>query len=304
MKKTLFEILMAIILAIVLVGCYQGEIAVETRFYGNGSGERVFILDVMDDLLHDEAIPNPDDPDGSKNFGPVLNDQHINGGIIAIQTWLSENKPNILTLHEPEVNGYHRFFKLSFKFDSWEDFLAKYKILVDLSPNVKWDDFEDYELPKWEVDGKKVTFTESRELLMASMDWAITGIHKDIYDPKDLGDVKANDIVSLANYRLFMGSGELKLEQKYDPEYIHPDTGNQGAVVYPSETEFTLEYTYKDDEMQAPGETPGEDPSNGDGEPSEKKGLSTGALVAIIAGSVIVAGAIGFGVFHFIKKKS
>lgn len=300
MKKTLFGLFLATLLAIVLVGCYQGEIGVETRFYGNGSGERVFILDVMDDLLSNEPIPNPDDPDGSKDFGPVLNDQHIEGGIIAIQEWLSENKPKILTLHEPEIDGYHRYFKLSFTFDSWEDFLAKYKILVDLSPSVKWDDFEDFELPQWQVEGKKVTFTESREILMASMDWAITGIHADLYDPKDLGDVGPNDIVTLANYRLFMGSGELLLEQRYDPEYVNPNTGNEGAVVYPSETEFMLEYTFKDDEMQAPGEElPNkEDPTNG-----ENKGLSTGAIVAIVIGSVAVAGAIGYAVFHFIKRR-
>ncbi|MGE4320095.1 MAG: hypothetical protein AB7E61_01445 [Acholeplasmataceae bacterium] len=271
MKKIIGLALM-VVLAFTLTACWPGEIGVTTTFNSDGSGSRSIVLDVMDDTLSDTAITNPDDPDGTKGNGPVLNDKYIDGGVIAIYTWLQNNAPSFITVEPAEVDGYHRYFTMTYSFDDFDDFLNKYEQLVDLSPNLSWSDFNDDEIPTLDISGgfkKTVTFTESKAIVEASLDWAIDGIWNDIYEQGDLaGYVTKADIAVLAGYTVNIGDDQISELRAYDP------TANDGAgaVVFVESESFTLSGTF----------------------------TNTGLIVGLSIGAVALIGA---AVFVFLKFK-
>lgn len=246
MKKLLVLVVMAVF-ALTLTACWPGEIGVTTEFNADGSGTRTIVLEVMDDTLSDVAITNPDDPDGDEGKGAVLNDKHIDGGVIAIQTWLEDNAPAFITVEDAMVDGYVRTFTMSYAFDDFDDFLDKYEQLVNLSPNMSWDDFDDSEKPTLDITGgfkKTLTFKESKTILEASFDWAIDGIWNDIYDEADLaGYVTKADISVLAGYNVTIGDDELEEIRYYDPEAEDGDF--TGKVIFVESDSFALtgEYT-------------------------------------------------------------
>jgi hypothetical protein len=272
--RKVFSILVLAVLALVLSACWPAEVGVETHFNADGSGTRVIIIDVMDDLLSTTPITNPDDPDGTEGKGAVLNDKHVDGGVIAIQAWLEANAPSFMTVHDPEVDGYHRYFKMSFDFSSFDDFLDKYEQLVNLSPNLSWSDFDADEKPTLEVTGgltRTLTFKESRAIVEASLDWAIDGIWNDIYDEADLaGFVTKADISALANYTVTIGDGEYEELRHYDPNAVDGD--GTGKVIFVENDSFTV----------------------------VGQATNVGLLVGIIVGAVAV---IAGGVFLVLKLK-
>ncbi|MDI6453115.1 hypothetical protein [Peloplasma aerotolerans] len=272
--RKVFSILVLAVLALVLSACWPAEVGVETHFNADGSGTRVIIIDVMDDLLSTTPITNPDDPDGTEGKGAVLNDKHVDGGVIAIQAWLEANAPSFMTVHDPEVAGYHRYFKMSFDFSSFDDFLDKYEQLVNLSPNLSWSDFDADEKPTLEVTGgltRTLTFKESRAIVEASLDWAIDGIWNDIYDEADLaGFVTKADISALANYTVTIGDGEYEELRHYDPNAVDGD--GTGKVIFVENDSFTV----------------------------VGQATNVGLLVGIIVGAVAV---IAGGVFLVLKLK-
>jgi|SRR5690554_458030 len=281
MKKVLMSIV-ALAIVSMLAACWPAEIGVETTFNADGSGTRVFVIDIMDDTLSTTPITNPDDPEGTEGKGAVLNDKHVDGGVIAIQAWLEDNAPDFMTVHDATVDGYHRYFKLSFDFESFDDFLAKYELLVNLSPNLSWDDFDASELPTLtsSTSGsvKTMTFTESKVMVEASLDWAISGIYEDLYNEADLaGFVTKADIWVLANVKVTLGDGEFKEERHYDPDAEEgDDAGNTGKVIFVESQEF-----------EATGEF-------------EVPTTNIWLIVGIVAG-VLVLG--GLGAFFLIKKR-
>lgn len=331
-KKRIFAVIIALVLAFVLAGCYVGEVGVETTFNYHGGGERVYILDVMDDTLYDQPIPNPDDPDGTKEFGAIINSPHFPadkhpdyaaGGVAIIHQWLVDHAPNFITVHDPIIEEtYHRVFKLSFTFENFDEFLVKYGQLVNLSPTIKWDDYADEEKPSFKVVGGKTVFYESREMFAASIDWALQGIYADIYSDDSLGTTPA-DIWKINRYHVVMGSDNLLKESYYDAEYVRPQDGKIGDTMFVDDLEFTLEHEYtqaEKDETDKPVDPvdpgdPGDPVDPGDpgdpvdpGDPGdpvdeEPKGLSKGAIAGIIVGSVVVVGGIGVGVWFFLKKR-
>lgn len=244
--KKIFAFVILAVFGLILSGCWPAEIGVTTVFNADGSGTRTFVIDIMDEDLADGPIINPDDPDQDEGKGPVTNNPYIDGGVVAIQTWLEENSPEFITVHEPRVDGYHRYFTLSFDYTSFEDFLDKYEQLVNLSDGISWDDFDDSEKPSLKVEGfltKKLTYTESAELMKASLDWAITGIWNDIYVPDPLlaDFIGKNDIWVLANVKFSLGDGEFKEERHYDPEAEEGDADNNtGKVVFVESSDFTV----------------------------------------------------------------
>lgn len=239
--KRIVTLVVLVIGALLLTGCWPGEVGVHTTFNADGSGRRTFVIDVMDDLLHDEPIGNPDDPDGVKDKGPVLNDKHITGGVIAIQTWLEENAPSFITVAEASVEGYHRYFTFYFDFSSFNDFMNKYEQLVNLSPSMSWSDFDESEKPTLTVSGlfsKRMTFTESKDLLWASLDWALDGIWNDIYDEADIaGYVEKDNIAVLAEYRVEIGNSTFEEVKYYDEDA--PDEDDTGKVIFVESADFT-----------------------------------------------------------------
>lgn len=275
MKKAL-SLLVLLVLAFALSACWPGEITVSTEFNANGSGTRYIILDVMDDLLSTSPIINPDDPDQTEGKGAVLNDKHITGGVIAIQTWLEENAPDFITVHEAKVEGYHRIFTMSYNFSSFEDFVAKYQTLVNLSPNLSWNDFDESELPKLEVSGgftRTLKFTESKAIVEASLDWAIDGIFNSIYDAADLaGFVGKADISVLAGYSVKINEGLYEELRFYNP--TAPDGDGVGKVIFVESEDFEVTGSF----------------------------FNTGLLVIVILG-VAAVGAGGFFVFKKVLKK-
>lgn len=240
--KKLLALIVLLAFAFVLNACWPGEITVETSFNADGSGTRYIILDVMDDKLSTTPITNPDDPAGTEGKGAVLNDKHIDGGVIAIQTWLNENAPDFITVHAAKVEGYHRIFTMSFDFDSFEDFLDKYEELVNLSPTLSWDDFEADELPTLEVSGgftKTLTFKESKVLVDAMLDWAIDGIFNSIYNEADLaGYVGKADISVLANYSVTINDGKVEELREYDATAV--DGEYTGKVIFVESEDFEV----------------------------------------------------------------
>ncbi|MFA5693646.1 MAG: hypothetical protein WC907_08515 [Acholeplasmataceae bacterium] len=242
--KKIFTLFALVLITVALSACWPAEVSVETNFNMDGSGTRTIVIDIMDDTLSEDPIPNPEDPDGDKDKGAVLNDVHVTGGILAIQTWLEENAPDFITVHDPKVDGYHRFFKMSYTFKNFDDFLDKYKTLVNLSPTISWDDFSDDELPSLKVTGtfkKSATYSESRDLLMASLDWAVDGIWNDIYDEADLaGFVEKENIWALAGVKITLGKNTFNEESYYDEELPDGDEGDMGKIVYVESETFTL----------------------------------------------------------------
>ncbi len=279
MKKKLFAFLVLTVFVLTRSGCWAGEISITTEFNADGSGKRVIVLDVMDDTLSAEPIQNPDDPEGVEDKGAVLNNKHITGGIPAIQTWLEENAPDFITVAAMKTEGYHRYFTLSYTFESFDDFLDKYKTLVNLSPTLDWDSFDESELPTYTSEGflnKTVTFTESKTIVDASLDWAIDGIWNDIYDPADLaGFVEKANISVLANYTIIIGDSKFEELQYFDSEVADGDD-NTGKVVYVTSQTFSHSNSLP----------------------------QTGLLIGIIAGAaVVVAGAVVLIVFLMKKKR-
>jgi len=275
--KKLVTALLLIVGVFALTGCWAGEIGVETTFDAkDGGGSRQFILDVMDDTLSDTPIINPDDPDQTEGKGAVINSTHIDGGVSAIQTWLEENAPDFLTVEPMVTEGVHRYFTLTMEFDDFDDFLAQYGQLVDLSPTLSWADFAANERPTWTCDGSSCTFVEPREILEASMDWAIDGIWNDIYVEADLAGWVTKDSISvLANYTLTVGEEVYEELQHYDP-----------LAVGDSETGLTI--YVESDSFTETGEFP----------------MSAGTIALIAGGAVVVLGGIGAAVyFLFLKKK-
>lgn len=241
--KKLFALIVLLAFAFVLNACWPGEITVNTTFNADGSGTRYIILDVMDDTLSDTAITNPDDPAGTEGKGAVLNDKHITGGLLEIQEWLEENAPDFITVHEPKIeNTYHRIFTMSFDFDDFDDFLDKYEQLVNLSPNMSWDDFDADELPTLESTGgftKTLTFKESKAIVDASLDWAIDGIFNSIYDEADLaGYVTKADISVLANYSVTINEDKVEELRHYDA--AAPDGDFTGKVIFVEDESFEV----------------------------------------------------------------
>lgn len=262
-----------ILMVLALTGCWAGEIGVETVFEGrNGAGTRTFVLDVMDDTLSATPITNPDDPAGTEGKGAVINSTHIEGGVSAIQTWLEENAPDFITVQAMKTEGYHRYFTLSYSFTDFEDFLAKYEALVELSPTINWADFDETELPKWVCDGNECTFTESKAVLQAAFDWAIDGIWNDIYIEADLaGFVTKADISVFANYKLTVGEEVYQELQRFDPTAA--DGAGTGKMVYVTSETFTETGTFPTSPLLIGG---------------------------IIVGAVAI---VGGAVFFFLKKK-
>ena len=240
--KKLFVLVVLLAFAFALNACWPGEITVNTTFNADGSGTRYIILDVMDDTLSTTPITNPDDPEGTEGKGAVLNDKHIDGGVIAIQTWLEENAPDFITVHEAEVDGYHRIFTMSFDFDDFDDFLDKAEQLVNLSPNLSWDDFDADELPQLEVSGgfnKTLTFTESKAIVDAMLDWAIDGIFNSIYNEADLaGFVGKADISVLANYSVTINENKVEELRHYDATAADGDF--TGKVIFVESENFEV----------------------------------------------------------------
>ena len=277
MKKRISLLSLMLLAVFTLAGCWNGEVLVETTMEMDGSGERIYQLRVMDDTLSEDPILNPDDPDQNKDTGPVINDKHIEGGLVAIQTWLEENAPDFMTVHDMETEGYMRYYTLSFTFDDFADFEDKMQQLVDLSPVLSWEDFDADELPSFECEGalsQTCTFSESRVIVEASMDWAIDGIWNDIYDADDLaGFVEKADIATLADYRLELNEELYEELAHYDPEAEYPENDDHdGRMVYVTSETFTL----------------------------SAEATNTGLLVGIIAGVIVVLG--GIVAFVLVKR--
>lgn len=279
MKRN-FTLLVIIVLTLLLSACWPGEIGVDTVMDENGMGHRDYFVVVYDDSLSETPITNPDDPDGTKGNGPVLNDKHITGGVEALQEWFETNAPEFMEVLPMETEGNQRIFTLRMTFDSFEDFLDKYEQLVNLSPNLSWDDFTEAEKPSFttsEEDGMTyVSLTESKVLLEASFDWAIDGIFNSIFDAADLaGFVDKASITEFATYKTMLGDEALEITSEYDATVVN-DNQSTGAVVFIDQDSFTLTYSY-------------ETPAN-----------NTVLLVAIGAGVVVIAGL----AFVFMKKKA
>ncbi|MDD3113900.1 MAG: hypothetical protein PHP61_03645 [Candidatus Izemoplasmatales bacterium] len=276
MRKKLAMIFALLLAVFTLTGCWYGEIGVDTVFDTKaGGGTRTIVLDVMDDTLSTTPIPNPDDPEGVESKGAVINNKHITGGLPAIQTWLEENAPDFITVEAMTTDGYHRYFTMTYTFDDFDDFLDKYELLVDLSPTMDWDDFDAEDKPTWTCSGSTCTFSESKDIVNATMDWAVDGIYNDIYNADDLtGYVTKNDISVLANYTLTIGEEEYEELQHFDPAAVDGD--GTGKMIYV--TSPTLELS---------GELP----------------MSTGIIVLIVAGVVVVAGGVVVLVLFLGKKK-
>ena len=246
MKKAKALVLFVAV-ALLLTSCWPGEVEVSTTFNANGSGTRVIIVDIMDDTLSAQPIRNPEDPEGTKGKGPVVNDWHIDGGLMAIQTWLEENAPSWMKVEPVAVDGVHRYFRMSYDFSSFDDFLAKYRMLVDLSPNLSWDDFDADEKPRWIVEtsgfNRTITFTESRDIVLASLDWAVDGIYNDLYNVQNLaGYVGKADIWQLANYRVTLGDQTYEELRQYDK--TRPDGDHMGKVVFVESASFSVSDTF------------------------------------------------------------
>ncbi len=277
MKKRISLLSLVLLAVFTMAGCWNGEILVDTTMEMDGSGERIYQLRVMDDTLSEDPILNPDDPDQNKGTGPVINDQHIEGGLPAIQTWLEENAPEFMTVHDMETEGYMRYYTLSFTFDDFDDFLDKMEQLVNLSPLMNWDDFDAEELPTFECEGafsQTCTFTESRIIVEASLDWAIDGIWNDIYEEANLaGFVGKGDIATLADYRVELHDEMYEELAHYDPEAEYPSSDDyDGSMVYVTSEAFTL----------------------------SAEATNTGLLVGVIAGVIVVLG--GIVAFVLVKK--
>ncbi len=246
MKKRFISLGFMFLFIFILAGCWAGEITVDTTINADGSGERVFVLEVMDDTLSEEVILNPEDPDQVKDYGPVLNDKHIEGGIPAIQTWLEENAPAFLTVEPMQTEGVIRTFTLSFTFDDFDEFLERMQTLVNLSPVLSWDDFDADELPTFVCEDDTCTFTESRIIVEAALDWAIDGIFNSIYDEADLaGFVSKADIAVLASYRVTVIEEVYEEMRHFDPDADdgeHPETGEPqfGKVIFVESDMFEL----------------------------------------------------------------
>ncbi|MDO9629864.1 MAG: hypothetical protein Q7I99_08165 [Acholeplasmataceae bacterium] len=240
--RRVLSLVVLLIMALALTACWPGEITVSTEFNADGSGTRYIILEVMDDTLSTTAITNPDDPAGTEGKGAVLNDKHITGGVIAIQTWLENNAPSFITVHAPKVTGYVRTFTMSYTFDDFDDFIDKYKTLVNLSPNLSWNDFDEAEYPTLTVSGgltKTLKFKESKAIVDASLDWAIDGIFNSIYDEADLaGFVTKADISVLANYKVTINDGKFEELRAYDP--TAPDGDSTGKVIFVESENFEV----------------------------------------------------------------
>ncbi len=268
-----------VLVSFLLVSCWPAEVEVSTSFNADGSGTRVIIVDIMDDTLSDEPIPNPEDPEGTKGKGPVINDWHIDGGLMAIQTWLEQNAPTWMRIEEVSVEGVHRRFRMSYDFSSFDDFLAKYETLVNLSPNLSWGDFDAAEKPRWIVEtsgfDRTVTFTESRDIVLASLDWAVDGIYNDLYNVQNLaGYVGKADIWALANYRVTLGDETYEELRHYDE--TRPDGDHMGKVVFVESQLFSLSGEYR----------------------------NTGLIIGVIAVAAVVVAAAVVVVLLLRKKKS
>lgn len=271
--KRKFLLLSTFVFTLVLSACWPGEIGVSTVIDENGAGHRDFFLVVYDDSLSANPITNPDDPDGSKGNGPVLNNKHITGGVTAIQDWFEENAPSFMEVLPMRTEGLQRIFTLRMEFDSFEQFLSQYEQLVNLSPNLSWSDFTAAEKPtlaQVEVDGElRVTFRESTEILQASFDWAIDGIYNSIFLEADLaGFLDKASITQFATYNLEIGDETLNIESVYN------ETAQQ--VVFIDQASFTLTGSF-------------DVPAN-----------NTLLIALIAAGVLVVAG----GLFFVFKKKA
>lgn len=244
MKKRILTFVVMLALVFALTGCWPGEIGVTTVFNSDGSGTRTIVLDVMDDTLSTDPIINPDDPDQDEGKGAVINNQHITGGLLEIQTWLEDNAPDFITVEAATVDGYHRYFTMTYSWDDFDDFLAKYEALVDLSPNMDWDDFDATEKPTLTIEGlykKTLTFTETKTIVEASLDWAIDGIWTDIYDEATLaGFVTKADISVLAGYTVEIGDEMIEELAAYDPDALEGDGVTTGVRVFVESEEFEI----------------------------------------------------------------
>lgn len=275
--KRLGFLVIVLLLTIMLSGCWTGEITVDTTFNADGSGSRSYILYVYDEDLSSNPIKNPDDPEGTEGKGAVINNPHVNGGVVAIQKWLEDNAPKFMTVEPMKTEGVQRIFTLTFKFKNFDDFLDKYEQLVNLSSTLKWSDFAN-DLPTFESKGfikKKVEFHETRELVEASMDWAIEGIFNDIWQEASLagfGLTKAS-IAKFASYKLTVGDETYEELQHFDPNA--PDGEGTGKVVYVSSTEFSAAGT----------------------------GINKTEVSLLVGGIVILVAAVGVAVFFILKKK-
>jgi len=279
MKRKL-TFLSIIVFTMVLSACWSGEIGVDTVMDLQGAGHRDFYVVVYDDTLSTTPIINPNDPDGSKGNGPVLNNQHIEGGIPAIQDWLEDNSPAFLEVLPMRTEGVQRIFTVRMTFDSFEDFLGQYEQLVDLSPTLSWSDFTEAEKPTLttvEEDGlSKVTLNESNVILQASFDWAIDGIYNSIFLEASLaGFVDKTSLSQFATYNLTLGEEELSIISEYEPDVVDSN-GLLGQVVYIDQPSFTLTST------------------------TELPALNTLLLVVIGGAVAAVAG----GAYFLLKKKA
>jgi hypothetical protein len=242
-RKVLLLVVMAVF-GLLLNACWPAEVGVDTTFTNaRGAGTREIIIDIMDDTLSEEPIPNPEDPEGTKGKGPVVNDWHIDGGLNAIQTYLEENAPSWMTIEEVEVDGVHRFFKMTYAFNSFDDFLSKYEELVNMSPTMSWEDFAEDELPTWttttEGNTKTATYTESLVILQASLDWAVDGIWNNLYNEQNLaGYVDKASIWEIANYTLTVSDENYEELRHYDEE--REDGEFLGKIVFVESADFEL----------------------------------------------------------------
>lgn len=246
MKKRSFLLAVLLVLTFSLSGCWAGEVKVDTTINTDGSGSRSFVLSVYDDSLQTDPITNLDDPEGTEGKGPIINSTHVTGGVSAIQTWLEDNSPTWMTVEEMDTVGIQRIFTLTFDFEDFDQFLARYKELVDLSPTLSWSDFTAEELPTFVCEGlysKECTFTEDTVLVNASLDWAKAGIWEDIYLEADLaGYIGKDDIGVLADYVLDLNGETITEIHAYDADAVDGD--GTGAVVNVTSDSFTLTTTY------------------------------------------------------------
>lgn len=245
MKKRILAVVAVLLIGLSLTACWPGEIGVTTMFNADGSGSRTIVLDVMDDTLSEDPIINPDDPDQDELKGAVINSVHITGGLTEIQTWLENNAPEFITVEAATVEGYHRYFTMTYSWEDFDEFLEKYETLINLSPTMSWDDFTDEEKPTLTSEGlykKTLTFSESKTLVEASLDWAIDGIYNDIYDADSLeGFVEKSNISVLAGYTVQIGEEEFAELAFYDPDAEEGDeAGNTGLRVFVESTDFEL----------------------------------------------------------------
>lgn len=231
MKKIFALIATLLMVTMLLTGCWKGTVKSDMGITKNGEGQKTITVEILKDHM-----PKPD---GKGNVDD--NSQFFKGGFEALNKWVKANAPAGYDVNVTDDKDKY-IYTISYSFKTIDEYNEKTKKLIgdakykelSLSPaTLTEEEAKNSEGKK----GSKLTFKESKDVLYASVAWAIEGVfnNKELFDPDPhkTGAIGLTDIYEIKSIKVKVGDTEKEFDLTKDENSSLTDVELSGFVASP-----------------------------------------------------------------------